>query len=614
MIKKLVLLMAATIAAFSMTACDVEKNVPPATPPQNTVKEKLYPIWKLTPQGKEWGYINEAGKIVVTPEYESADFFSSYGTAVVGTKDRKALISSTGATVLKPIYDSLAVYPQDRRIGVRDGIWTEMLDKAGKAVYETRLAIYPMAEGGARIQEYVGDKILEGYIDDSGTVTIEPQFIYGTSFVNQKAVVKKSEGTFAIIDPAGKSLADFQAEEIIEPSEDSFGFKQGGKSAKLWGYRDMSGKVTIKPAFANVQPFNKGIAIVAQKQKSALHYGLINAKGKFILLPKYERIEDLRNGFYAVSRKAGPDFGQRTYPVAIFNSAGKRLTDYQYYVAAACTADTVSVSDGNETWVIDSAGVPMSTMPRLSGMGIIRQEGNLLMSQADDERAYFTLGGKLIWQSPWEATLKEAVKIKQQKFRPDRGTIIYYPQVSGLSNPAAQESINGILYQWFVGAGAPSTFEGGIPAEILSTGYASALNKEMLVVRKTEKRIATKDGAAREAVERIHLDITDGTRYELKDLFREGSDWPQALADQIRLRIASVNAEGKMTLNPDLVLPIQQDRRFLAGRYGLTLYYDSAELGSTVSEPLAFEIPYAEILKDISTEGRMWNAFLKQDM
>lgn len=612
--KNLILFAVLAAMLLSLTACDQDKAKPPAEPTDTPVKERLYPIWTLTPQGKEWGYINEAGKLVVTPQYESADFFTPYGNAVVGIKGHKALISLKGGTLLKPLYDSLSVYTEDRRIGVRDGTWTEMLDKAGKALYETRLTIHPMTEGGARIQEYVGDRILEGYIDDNGQVVIEPQFIYGTDFVNGKAVVKKNEGAFAIIDPAGNALVDFEAETVLQPTEDTFAFQQGGKSAKLWGYRDLAGAVTIKPAFAEANPFNKGIAIVAQKQKGVIRYGLINTKGKFVLHPKYARIEDLGNGFYAISRKTGPDFGQRSYPVAIFNSVGKRLTDYQYYVATACTADTVSVSDGNETWVLDSAGTPMSTMPRLTGMGVIRQEGNLLVSQADEERAYFTLAGKLIWQSPWDVTLKETIKLKRQKFRPDRGKLIYYPSLAGLADTAVQDTINSVFYQRFVGAGAPSLLTDGVPEEILRTDYISHLNKNLLIIEKTEKRIGKADGVLHQTVERIHLDITDGTQYTLKDLFREDSQWSQLLADQVRLRLAGAAVPGSLPLNPELVLPVQADCKFLAGRYGLTLYYDPATLGSASSDPLAFEIPYAEILKDISTEGKMWNAFLKQDM
>lgn len=610
--KRLLLCIALAAAALGLAACDQVK--PPAEPTEKPVQERLYPVWKLTPQGKQWGYINESGKLAIAPQFESAEFFSPEGTAVVGLKGRKALISTKGDILLKPVYDSLKVFSQNRRVGVRDEVWTEMLDKAGKAIYETQLSIYPMAEGGARIQEYVGDRVLEGYIDDSGTVVIDPQFIYSTDFFNQKAVVKKGEGAFAIIDPTGNTLTDFEAEAVLQPTEESFAFQQRGKSSMLWGYRNLAGEVIIKPAFAEVQPFHKGIAIVAQKQGGVLRYGLIDTKSRFILRPKYARIEDLGNGFYAISRKTGPDFGQRSYPVAIFNSAGKRLTDYHYYVAAACTVDTVSVSDGNETWVLDSAGTPMSTMPRLAGMGIVRQEGNLLVSQADDERAYFTLAGKLIWQSPWESTLKEDVKLKRQKFRPDRGKLVYYPGLSGLPDTAVQDTLNAILYQRFVGDGAPSVLTEGVPEEILHTDYTGHLNKNLLIIVKTEQRIGRNDGVVRETLERVHLDITDGAYYSLKDLFREDSQWSQLLADQIRYQISNTSAEGGSPLNPELVQPVLEDRRFLAGRYGLTLYYDAAELGAAQSEPIAFEIPYASILKDISTEGKMWNAFLKQDM
>ncbi len=612
--KNLILFMALAAAVVSLAACELGKTTPPAEPAAAASQERLYPIWKQTPQGKAWGYINAAGKVVVPPQYESAEYFSAEGSAVVGVKGMKGLISAKGVLLLKPIYDTLAVYPLDRRVGVRDGSWTEMLDKSGKAVYETGLSIYPMKDGGARIQEYVGDKVLEGYIDDAGTVVIEPQFLSGTDFVSQKAVVKTAEGAFAIIDPMGKILADFEAKAIKQPSEESFAYQQGGKKAELWGYQDLSGKVLIKPSYADAQPFNKGIAIVGQKQKGAMRYGLINAKGKFILRPKYERIEALGNGFFAVSRKTGADIGQRSYPVAIFNSAGKRLTDYLYYEAAACTADTVSVSDGNATWVLDSAGTPMSTMPRLLGMGIIRQEGNLLVSQADDERAYFTLDGKVVWQSPWESPLKDAVKLNRMKFRPDRGKLIYYPVLAGLPDKAVQDSVNSALYLSFVGDGAASVLTDGVPDETVRVDYTGQLNKDLLIIEKTERRIGKSDGVLHETKEWLHVDITDAAHYGMKDLFREGSDWPQLLADQVKIQIEKIAAEKSAHLNPVLVTPVTDSRKFVAGRYGLALYYDASELGGTSSEPLVFEIPYAVLLKDISTEGRMWNAFLKQDM
>lgn len=611
--KKNLLLMMALTLALGLSACDLGGAKPPVDTQQTSV-EKLYPIWKLTPQGKEWGYINESGKVVVAPQYESAEFFTEYSSGIVGIDGKQGLISSKGEVLLRPEFDDLTVYAQDRRVGLRDGSWTELLDKTGKVIYETGLEIHPMESGGARVQEYVGDKVMTGYIDDSGVVTIEPQYLEGTDFVEQRAVVKKAEGAFAIIDPLGKVLTDLPATAVQTIAEGTFAYQETGKKTNLWGFMDLAGKVTIKPAFSEAHPFKNGIAIVAQKQKGQNRYGLLDAKGKFILHPKYDRIEDLGNGFFAVSRKAGSDAGLPSYPVAIFNSAGKRLTDYQFYVATACTADTVSVSDGNETWVIDSAGTAMSTLPRVAGEGSIRQEGNLLISQADDERAYFTLDGKLVWQSPWESVLKEAVKLKRMKFRPDRGVVVYYPAVAGLSDPAVQDQINSLLYQRFVGAGSPSVMTEGVLDQVVRVDYAGQLNKDMLIIERTETRVSSVDGMVHRSRERIHLDIQNGTQYGLKDLFRDNGTWPQVLADQVKLWIAGRPQDQSAPLNPELVAPVLENRMFKAGKYGLVLYYDGAELGGTSGETLEIVIPYAVILKDISTEGPMWSAFLKQDM
>lgn len=612
--KKLILFLAAVAVLLTGTACDNDKIIPPTDASDAPAKAMLYPIWKLTPQGKQWGYMDEAGKVIVPPQYEAAGFFSPQGTAVIKAEGKMGAISAKGTLLLKPLYDSLNIYPKDRYVGVRDASWTELVDRSGKALYETGLSIHPMAEGGARIQEYVGDRVLEGYIDDKGTVTIEPKYLKGTDFLGGKAAVKKAEGVFAIIDPAGKELLEFKAEDVGQPSEQFLAFSKAGKSGGLWGYMDMEGKVLIKPSFAEAQPFAAGTAIVGQRQKGIVKYGLIDIKGKFILHPKYEKIEALGNGFYAVSRKVGPDAGVRSYPAAIVNSSGKRLTDYLYFVTAACTKDTISVSDGNETWVLDSSGAPMSTMPRLSGVGTVRQEGNLLVSQADDERAYFTLDGKLVWQSPWETTLKDDIKLKRLKFRPDRGKIVYYPSIAGLPDATVQNTINTLLNQRFLGDGAPSVILDGVPEEVVRADYTGQLNKDLLIVEKRERRVGKADGVVRETTERVHLDITDGTVYGLKDLFREGVSWQQLLADQVKLQIDRRPSEDTAGLNSALILPVAEDRMFKAGRYGLILYYDAAELGGSASSPLEFEIPYADMLKDISTENRMWNAFLKQDM
>lgn len=609
---KRVMTAALLLVAIALSGCDGNPGTAPGEGGPVPVQQKLYPVWKLTPQGKLWGYMDETGKVVVSPQYESADFFTAEGTAVVGQEGKKGLISAKGQ-LLKPVYDSLTPFGGGRLVGVRDGSWTELVNAAGKAVYETGLSIRPMPEGGAHIQEYVGDQTLEGYIDDAGTVTLEPQYLQASDFVGGRAVVKRGGNAYAIIDTEGKPLAEFEAASVQAPSEGLFPYQKAGKQPGLWGYRDMTGQVTVAAAYSEAMPFVGGQAVVGQKQQGTVRYGIIDARGKFVLRPKYGRIEALGNGFYAISRQLGEAVPEANRLYAVFNSAGKRLTDYLYYEVAACTSDTVSVSDGTETWVVDSAGEPMSTMPRLAGQGAVRREGELLVSQVEDERAYFTLQGALVWQSPFEAVLKDSLKVKRLKYRPDRGTVIYYPVLEGFSDPAVQQTINSVLQQAFLdGAGGNLPVE-GVLQETLWGDYTLQVNKDLLIVDRQEQRTAVADGSRREIRQRLHIDLRSGNPFGLQDLFRPDSGWGDLLAEQVRLQIGLMAADPAPLL-AERVTSVTADRAFLAGRYGLQLTYDRGELGGTAGEPVTFEIPYAALLKAISTEGPFWNAFLKQDM
>ncbi len=609
---KRILTAALLLLVLGASGCDGTPDETPDGTGGKPAVQRLYPVWKLTPQGKQWGYMDEAGKVVVSPQYQSADFFTPEGTAVVGQGGKKGLISAKGQ-LLKPVYDSLTPYAGGRLVGVRDGSWTELVNPAGKAVYETGLSIRPMPEGGAHIQEYVGDQVLEGYIDDTGAVTLEPQYLQASDFVGGRAVVKRGENAFSIIDTEGKPLAEFEAAAIQAPSEGLFPFQKSGRQPGLWGYRDMTGQVTVAAAYAEAMPFVGGQAVVGQKQQGDIRYGIIDTRGKFVLRPKYGRIEALGNGFYAVSRQLGDSVREVNRLYAVFNGAGKRLTDYLYYEVAACTSDTVSVSDGTETWVLDSAGEPMSTMPRLAGQGTVRQEGELLVSQVEDQWAYFTRQGALVWQSPVEAVLKESLKVKRVKFRPDRGKVVYYPVLEGLGDPAVQQAVNGVLQQAFLGDGGGSLLTDGALQDTVWADYSLQVNKDLLIVDRLERWTAAADGAGREVRQRLHIDLRTGAQYGLQDLFRPESDWGALLAEQVRLQVG-LTAADPAPLSADRVTAVTADRPFLAGRYGLQLTYDRGELGGAAGEPVVFEVPYANLLKDISTEGPFWNAFLKQDM
>lgn len=599
------------IVLVGFTSC--KPNVSEGDGDSKTERVSLYPIWKLTPKGEQWGYMDEKGAVVISPQYEDAGFFTEEGTAVVQHDGARGIISLQGQYLLKPIYDQLQIYPKDRWVGVRDGSWGEMVGRDGKAVYETRLGIFPMKDAGARIQEYVDDRIMEGYIDEAGTVTVEPQFLKCTDYTENRAAVAFADGTFGIIDQTGVKVAELAAGDIGPASEAMIAFRKPGDENALWGYADVNGKVVIKAQYNEVRGFDQGLAVVGQKQKGELRFGVIDNKGKYLLRPKYGYIKDLGNGFFAVAKDLPGVGGDNLLKKAIFNAAGNRLTDYDFYDISACTADTLSVSDGNETWVLDSAGENISTMPRIAGLGTIRQVGSLLVSQVEGELAYFTLQGSLVWQSPWTAVLKDAVRYDVHKFRPDIGLVTHYPSFAGIPSAAAQELINQDVAKTFIGEGEGSVLENGIPTMLQRVDFELILNKDILtIVKKTDRK--TPDGMLLSPLEtRVHYDLRNGSRYTLGHLFRENSNWSQALAIQVSEQLAKLKqAGGSYTL--ETVPPVLEEREFYPGRYGLQLYYDGAELGGVPGERLAFEIPYTAILKEISTEGEFWNGFLKQDM
>jgi hypothetical protein len=108
----------------------------------------LYPIY----QNQKYGYIDRAGKIIVSPDYDQADFVFSEGFAAVMKGEKSGFIDSTGKHAIKLEFDS----------------------------------VRPFSEGLALIyklnKDQRGFKI--GYIDKAGVIIINPQFDHDDRFLS----------------------------------------------------------------------------------------------------------------------------------------------------------------------------------------------------------------------------------------------------------------------------------------------------------------------------------------------------------------------------------------------------------------------------------------------
>ncbi|MCG8428166.1 MAG: WG repeat-containing protein, partial [Chromatiales bacterium] len=145
---------------------------------------------------------------------------------------------------------------------------------------------------------------LWGYIQTDGAWLVKPRFKSARPFYHGfAAVTEHEEGDYFFIDSSGKNAFDGKFSAVRD-----FGYNKLAPVAQdgQWGYVDQAGKMVIQPQFHQAFPFNShGIARVISKPKVSSSllsgllggssgangdtlYGVIDAKGEWIVEPKFE--------------------------------------------------------------------------------------------------------------------------------------------------------------------------------------------------------------------------------------------------------------------------------------------------------------------------------------
>lgn len=138
--------------------------------------------------------------------------------------------------------------------------------------------LYPVLKGGKW-----------GYVNNTGKMVIEPQYLMAGRFTDDLAMVvdgkKKKVG---YIDREGKY--------VIEPKFDGGGPFAEGFAAyymnKKAGLIDKTGKTILEPKFHRIGRFHEGlaVAVVATELRDRVVYdcGYIDYKGKVVIIPQFE--------------------------------------------------------------------------------------------------------------------------------------------------------------------------------------------------------------------------------------------------------------------------------------------------------------------------------------
>lgn len=621
--KKNILLIGMLITTVAFTACTSGKEAVQASSEINAavpavtegvagnLSGRLYPAYVMEGSDKKWGYIDGSGAFVIKPQYESAGDFMGSGMAEISENGAWRLIDLAGKLVMESEY----LYSTDftgQGTVVTDGSGKSYLyNKNGAVIFQTDGTIDKPSCGMSAFSKRVdNEKDLWGYINTEGKVVIEPVYEWAQAFSGDKALVKIKEGSFGLIDKEGKLLKEIDTKMVKELSEDAFVFTRTSSEGRdKYGYMTLDGEILLDAAYSEAQGFTDGLAIVNTAGDYENKYGVINKNGEFVIPAEYGEITYIGDGIYSVSETHEAYYFSDFAKKALFDKTGKQLTGFDFYNVGALENGLISVSDEKSTYLIDSTGEEIKSLPRVEGIGSIRLNGGLYRIEADNVLQYYSQEGKKLWVSDNTIRFDNGLEVSMKSFRPDRCMLIQYPEVAGLADLKVQEGINGMLKEYFVGDSKGSNKEGNIYTDSIEIGFTAEKNKDMLIITKNGYYYPIGAAHGQPSREEYHINIRTGKLYTLKDLFKADSNYKSRLTEIVKGKIDRANKELGEQLYSEDIGDLETDGGFTFRSDALRIYFYPYAIASYAAGFPEFSISYDELKDLIDTDGELWNSF-----
>lgn len=564
----------------------------------------LYPAPIRSLHGTKYGYINNIGRLVIRPQFDFARSYQDNGLAIVEIDNHQGAIDSTGRFVVRPRYENVTDFSEGRAIAINRGNFV-MIDDTGR---ELTTKPYSFISNFSNGRAYFSGadsqgQYLYGYLDREGKEVVPLKYIEASDFKGGIALVKVKENEYALIGLDGKVIYTYSYPFVGSLGEGLLSFKQT-ENGKL-GYIDINGTIVINPQFTGAQAFNGGRAIVNIGEDFTDLYGLIDKSGNYIIKPEYNSISFLGEERLSIGRyldKERPYIGQK---YAIADTNGTFLTDYIYSSVENYNMGVASATNDRYTFFIDKSGKIVKDLPILSGSGTLTIDGNLIRALVDMRTSYFNKKSQLVWQQNKVIPLNYDVRVKEEKFKPDKDYLVYYPKIQGMSNIETFKNVNKRLER----LSNVNEFKLSFESETSYTGDFDIefFKKNLLVIELNSYTFPL--GAAHGMPSKIypHIDIRTGAFYELKDLFRPDSDYVKVLSDIIDQQIKT-NPEYEYVF-PDSYKGIKEDQPFYVDENTLYIYFFPYDIAPYAAGFPTFKIPFKDIMNIINTQGEFWKAF-----
>ncbi|KMJ59842.1 hypothetical protein AB685_02990 [Bacillus sp. LL01] len=568
------------------------------------VKPRLFPASVKTIKGTKWGYIDEKGKFVLKPTYENGGEFQQNGLAIVSKGGGTGVITHTGKFVIKPIYSSIFPFTEGRAIAMLKEGGSVVVNEKGKILSDRSYPFISPYQGGRAVYQETknGGTTLYGYLDLNGKVAISAQYQYAFDMKDGKALVQVNDGLYALLDSTGTKLQTFPYEQMNGLSEGLISFKKTYQDKA--GYVDETGKVVIEPQFGMSLPFQDGRAVVNASTDYKNQYGLIDKAGKYIIPPRYNDINQLGGNRAAIGKAINPEepFVGSIYAIGDTLN-GQIMTDFVYDTVNNYKGKYSSVTQGIKSFFINNSGRTAKELPVIDGIGTLSIEGQLVKAFVDQRLSYYDKSGNLVYAQNSVIPVNRSVAIREEKYRPNKDYLVYFPQLQGMKNKEAEKKVNETLRTQSQIIPIP-------PEKQLDYNYTGDFSvqyfkKDLLILELDGYNYPF--GAAHGMPTRIMvpIDISSGKIYELKNLFKSNSDYVKVLSDIVKKQIQ----EQPDNYFPDAFKGIQPDQPFYVSSDSLFLYFTPYEIAPYAAGFPTFEIPFKQINSIIDKKGAFWRSF-----
>jgi hypothetical protein len=276
--------------------------------------------------------------------------------------------------------------------------------------------LYPVLERGKA-----------GYIDETGSIAIPPQFAAATAFSEGLAAVQpKPDGLWGYIDDSGELVLDAQF-------ADASPFSEGVAAVQLerdgsWGYIDIEGEVVIPAQFAYSWRFSQGLA----RARTDSEAGYIDGMGDWVIrMEEYLPVDEFSSG-------VAPVYSYEANLYGYINMAGEIILSPAYEEAWGFTLDIAAVKVpsgeclGGFYGYIDRRG-EWFIQPRYAGARPFSESLAAVQLELDGRWGYIDPGGYVVigldWDEAWdfnEGLAKVALMVGSDE---DTGPIYAYAYI-----------------------------------------------------------------------------------------------------------------------------------------------------------------------------------------